>query len=40
MPPEQWNRIGEQFSLRWNFLNAISAIDGKHITIQKPAGGV
>ena len=33
--PERWNNIAEQFSLRWNFPNAIGAIDGKHITIQK-----
>ena len=33
--PERWNNIAEQFSLRWNFPNAI---DGKHITIQKPSG--
>ena len=37
--PERWNNIAEQFSLRWTFPNAIGAIDGKHITIQKPAGG-
>ena len=37
--PERWNNIAEQFSLRWNFPNAIGAFDGKHITIQKPAGG-
>ena len=36
---ERWNNIAEQFSLRWNFPNAIGVIDGKHITIQKPAGG-
>ena len=36
--PERWNNIAEQFSLRWNFPNAIGALDGKHITIQKPTG--
>ena len=37
--PERWNNIAEQFSLRWNFPNAIGAIDGKHITIQTTEGG-
>ena len=37
--PERWNNIAEQFSLHWNFPNAIDASDGKHITIQKLAGG-
>ena len=36
---ERWNNIAEQFSLHWNFPNAIYASDGKHITIQKPADG-
>ena len=36
---ERWNNTAEQFSLRWNFPNTIGAIDGKHITIQKPASG-
>ena len=35
--PERWNNTAEQFSLRWNFSNAIGSIDEKHIS--KPAGG-
>ena len=37
--PERWNNIAEQFSLHWSFTNTIGATDGKHIAIQKPAGG-
>ena len=36
---ERWNNIAERFSLRWNFPSTVGAIDGKHITIQKSAGG-
>ena len=36
---EEWLRIADTFNSRWNFPNAIGAIDGKHVTIQKPVGG-
>ena len=33
---EEWLHISNQFLLRWNIPNNISAIDGKRIVIQKP----
>lgn len=33
---EQWLKIAEEFSIRWNLPNCCGAIDGKHITIQAP----
>ena len=35
----EWMKIAKQFYDHWNFPNAPGAINGKHITIQKPAGG-
>ena len=35
----EWMKIAKQLYDHWNFPNALGAIDGKHITIQKPAGG-
>ena len=35
----EWMKIAKQFYDHWNFPNALGTIDGKHITIQKPAGG-
>lgn len=36
---EEWMRIADEFNERWNFPNAIGAIDGKHIILQRPFGG-
>ena len=35
----EWVEIAKQFYDCWNYPNALGAIDEKHITIQKPAGG-
>lgn len=37
-PPrkEQWTKIENEFSNRWNFPNCLGAIDGKHVVINKP----
>ena len=37
-PPTQadWERIEEGFRKRWHFPNCIGALDGKHISLQKP----
>ena len=34
---EDWVKISKNFEQRWNFPNAIGAIDGKHVVIQAPA---
>lgn len=34
---EMWRKLENDFRLRWNFSNAIGAIDGKHVVIQAPA---
>ncbi|XP_062571585.1 uncharacterized protein LOC134233621 [Saccostrea cucullata] len=36
--PEEWERIANDFEMKWNFPNCIGAIDGKHITIRNPVG--
>ena len=33
---EEWLHIADTFNSRWNFSNAIGAIDGKHVTIHLP----
>ena len=33
----EWQTIADDFFVRWNFLNCIGAIDGKHIMIQCPS---
>ena len=35
--PDEWRRITDKFGLRWNFHHCCGAIDGKHISIKKPA---
>ena len=32
----KWLEISEKFSQRWNFLNTIGAINGKHIVLEQP----
>lgn len=31
---DDWQRIAKDFEVKWNFPNCLSAIDGKHVTIQ------
>ena len=33
-----WKRIKKGFRKRWHFPNCIGALDGKHVSIQKPGG--
>ena len=33
---DKWKSIEDEFYERWNFLNCIGAIDGKHVMIQCP----
>jgi hypothetical protein len=34
---EMWEKIARRFEERWQFPHCIGALDGKHITITKPA---
>lgn len=34
----EWQETAKKFEERWNFSNCIGAIDGKHVSIQKPPG--
>ena len=33
----EWQQIAKEFEVKWNFPNAIGAIDGKHVVMQAPA---
>ena len=35
----KWIELADESNERWNFLNAIAAIDGKHIAIKNPVSG-
>ena len=32
-----WKKVTKEFEIKWNFPNALGAIDGKHIVMQAPA---
>jgi hypothetical protein len=34
---EEWRAIADQFYSKWDYPNALGALDGKHVHIQKPA---
>ena len=34
---DEWKQIAKDFEMKWNFPNALGAIDGKHVVIQAPA---
>ena len=37
--PHEWKVVAEGFANKWNYLNCVGAIDGKHLPIKKPIGG-
>ena len=34
---DEWKQTAKDFEMKWNFPNALGAIDGKHVVIQAPA---
>ena len=34
---QEWLEISRKFETRWNYLHALVAIEGKHVTIRKPS---
>eukprot|EP00057_Strongylocentrotus_purpuratus_P014074 XP_011668548.1 PREDICTED: putative nuclease HARBI1 [Strongylocentrotus purpuratus] len=37
--PNEWKKIAEHFSNRWQLHNCLGALDGKHIAMKCPSGG-
>ena len=35
----EWRNIAKKYEKYWNFPNCVGAINGRHVTIQCPAGG-
>ena len=34
--PEEWKKVAEGFSKKWNYHNCVGALDGKHVPLKKP----
>lgn len=33
---EEWLAVSNEFEIKWNFPHVIGAMDGKHVTLQRP----